>query len=49
MRVNPSAKIMRGNTVDPVAQAKAQRIKYIIALVFLGACTFGLFLKILFF
>ncbi|MBS7564202.1 hypothetical protein KHS38_07270 [Mucilaginibacter sp. Bleaf8] len=48
MRVDPSAKVMRGNAVDPVAAAKAQRIKFIVALIFLGACTYGLFIKILF-
>jgi hypothetical protein len=49
MRVNPSDKVLRGNTTDPLTEAKAKRIKYIVALLFLGACTFGLFIKILFF
>jgi hypothetical protein len=48
MRINPSEKIMRGDTVDPVAEARAQRIKYIVALLFLGGLTYGLFIKILF-
>ncbi|QJD94562.1 hypothetical protein HH214_01065 [Mucilaginibacter robiniae] len=48
MRINPSEKVLRGNVVNPVTQARIDRITRIVAIVVAFLSTFGLFVKILF-
>lgn len=49
MRINPSDKALRGNTIDPAVKARTEKITRIVAIVVAFLSTFGLFVKILFF